>query len=244
MRVPSVLILLFTSILGLTVIPESSSGFSPILSPISFNGRICTNLIPTKCATTTSLQLSNNAADSVGTLKATLDENTTWRLRFALNGVPTTSGNKVGELFNVDVQFILEEGFEPPQGTIQQVLSPAQEENDNKNVQYLKVKSGRWKLSEDPEDRKDGLWVWGLFKEPLYPFMLLQLDTEEYVLPSNNSGDEEEEKNAIEPLSLYAQINHKRDKTTGEVELEAATLNLREIESINADPFGVAKVIL
>jgi hypothetical protein len=201
-------------------------------------------LIPTKCATTTSLQLSNNAADSVGTLKATLDENTTWRLRFALNGVPTTSGNKVGELFNVDVQFILEEGFEPPQGTIQQVLSPAQEENDNKNVQYLKVKSGRWKLSEDPEDRKDGLWVWGLFKEPLYPFMLLQLDTEEYVLPSNNSGDEEEEKNAIEPLSLYAQINHKRDKTTGEVELEAATLNLREIESINADPFGVAKVIL
>lgn len=90
-------------------------------------------------------------------------------------------------------------------------------------MQYLKVTGGRWQLSEDPEDRKDGLWVWGLFKEPLYPFMLLQIETEEYSLVG---GD------AIEPLTLYAQINHKRDKETGEVELEAATLNIREIESI------------
>ena len=164
--------------------------------------------------------------------KATLDENTTWRLRFSLNGVPTTSGRKVGELFVVDVQFILEEGYEPPQGDIKQIIK---ESNDNENVRYLKVTNGRWKLSEDPDDRKDGLWVWGLFKEPLYPFMLLQLETEEYALPG-------EEENAIKPLTLYAQINHKRDKETGEVELEAATLNLREIESIKADPFGAAKV--
>ncbi len=24
--------------------------------------------------------------------------------------------------------------------------------------------SNRWKLSEDPNDRRDGLWIWGLFK--------------------------------------------------------------------------------
>jgi hypothetical protein len=24
--------------------------------------------------------------------------------------------------------------------------------------------SNRWTLSEDPNDRKDGLWIWGLFK--------------------------------------------------------------------------------
>jgi len=165
---------------------------------------------------------------------ATLTEETTWRLRFSLNGVPTKDGRKVGELFNVDVKFIEEEGYEPPQGSIQQIL-PAQEEDgsDSAPVQYLKVTGGRWQLSEDPEDRKDGLWVWGLFKEPLYPFMLLQIETEEYSLVG---GD------AIEPLTLYAQINHKRDKETGEVELEAATLNIREIESIKADPFGAAKV--
>ena len=163
---------------------------------------------------------------------ATLDERTTWRLRFSLNGVPTTKGRKVGEMFVVDVQFIEEEGFEPPQGLVKQILA---ESKENENVRYLKVKSGRWKLSEDPNDRKDGLWVWGLFKEPLYPFMLLQLETEEYKLPGTDE-------NSITPLNLYAQINHKRNKDTGEVELDAATLNLRQVETINADPFGVAKV--
>jgi hypothetical protein len=43
--------------------------------------------------------------------KATLTEDSTWRLRFSLNSVPTKNGRKVGELFNVDVQFIEEEGF-------------------------------------------------------------------------------------------------------------------------------------
>ena len=184
-----------------------------------------------------------SAADPNSSQKATLDENTTWRLRFALNGVPTTNGRTVGELFNVDVQFILEEGFEPPQGIVKQIPKETPKKDDDEtneeqqesNVRYLKVTSGRWKLSEDPNDRKDGLWVWGLFKEPLYPFLLLQLETEEYKLPGK-------EENAIVPLTLYAQINHKRDKSTGEVELDAATLNLREIETINADPFGASKV--
>jgi len=160
--------------------------------------------------------------------------------------VPTKSGRKVGELFVVDVQFIEEEGFEPPQGEIKQILVEDKQDGDDssdsddttsssRNIRYLKVTNGRWKLSEDPNDRKDGLWVWGLFAEPLYPFMLIQLETEEYALPGS-------ENDAITPLTLYAQINHKRDKDTGEVELEAASLNLREVESINADPFGVAKV--
>lgn len=166
--------------------------------------------------------------------KATLTEKSTWRLRFSLNGVPTKNGKKVGELFNVDVQFSEEEGYEPPQGSVKQIF-PNNIEDTSPNVQYLKVTSGRWQLSEDPEDRKDGLWIWGLFKEPQYPFMLLQIETEEYALPGD-AGD------AIQPLKLYAQINHKRDKETGEVELDAATLNIREIEQIKADPFGAAKV--
>lgn len=35
---------------------------------------------------------------------------------------------------------------------------------------------GIWTLSEDKEDRKDGLWVWGLFEEPKYPFLYFYLD--------------------------------------------------------------------
>mmetsp|Transcript_1694 Transcript_1694/g.2523 ORF Transcript_1694/g.2523 Transcript_1694/m.2523 type:complete len:241 (-) Transcript_1694:33-755(-) len=170
---------------------------------------------------------------------ATLSEDTTWRLRFALNGVPTKNGRKVGELFNVDVQFVEEEGYEPPQGEIKQInaepVGGDNEEGTNINIQYLNLTKGRWQLSEDPEDRKDGLWIWGLFKEPQYPFMLFQIETSEYTL----AGPEND---AILPLNLYAQINHKRDKDTGNVELDAAVLNIREIETMKADPFGAAKI--
>merc|ERR1712192_40664 len=164
--------------------------------------------------------------------KATLSAETTWRLRFSLNGVPTKNGRRVGELFNVDVQFIEEDGYEPPQGDIIQIIP---ENSSEDNIQYLIVNGGRWQLSEDPDDRKDGLWVWGLFKEPLYPYLLLQIQTQEYLLAG-------EEKDVICPLTLYAQIRHKRNKETGEVELEAASLNVREIETIKADILGVAKV--
>eukprot|EP00557_Chaetoceros_sp_GSL56_P001056 CAMPEP_0176504588 /NCGR_PEP_ID=MMETSP0200_2-20121128/16021_1 /TAXON_ID=947934 /ORGANISM="Chaetoceros sp., Strain GSL56" /LENGTH=304 /DNA_ID=CAMNT_0017904045 /DNA_START=73 /DNA_END=987 /DNA_ORIENTATION=+ len=174
---------------------------------------------------------SNNNNQAKPLAKATLTEDTTWRLRLSLNGVPTQKGRKVGELLYVDVKFLQEDGYEPPQGTIQQIISSNQQQqqqqqgNDAKTT-YLKINRGRWQLSEDPEDRKDGLWIWGLFKEPLYPFMLLQIETQEYAIPGSSDGD------AIQPLTLYAQINHRRDKNTGQVELDATPLNLREYESV------------
>ena len=178
--------------------------------------------------------------NSKDTQVSTLTEETTWRLRFALNNVPTKSGKKVGELFVAHIQFVEEAGFEPPQGVIKQVFPDKQpeevESNTGQNISpRVKIKSGRWKLSEDPEDRKDGLWVWGLFKEPLYPFMLLQIETDEYPI-SGLEGD------CLKPLVLYAQVNHKRDKGTGNVELGVAALNLREVEKMKADPFGATFV--
>jgi len=172
-----------------------------------------------------------------------LTEDTTWRLRFALNNVPTQNGRKVGELFVVHLQFIEEEGFEPPQGIVRQVFPDGApestdetgESSPNAAAPTAKITGGRWKLSEDPDDRKDGLWIWGLFKEPLYPFLLLQIETGAYPI-DGMEGD------CLKPLVLYAQVDHKRDKGTGEVELGVAALNLREIEQMKADPFGAAKV--
>ena len=46
-----------------------------------------------------------------------------------------------------DVQFEPLDGYEPPQGKI-----------------VGEGITGSYLLSEDPDDRKDGLWVWGLFK--------------------------------------------------------------------------------
>ena len=175
---------------------------------------------------------SKTTTTGLAATKATLTEETTWRLRFSIANAPTSSGRPTGELFNVDVKFIEEPGYEPPQGTIEQIPP------SNTDVPYMKVQQGRWKLSEDPNDRKDGLWIWGLFSEPLYPFLLLSLQTEAYPLIMA----EGEPSNEITPMNLYAQVNHSRDVDSGEVELGATTLNLRQVESIKADPFGAAQV--
>lgn len=79
--------------------------------------------------------------------------------------------------------------------------------------------------------------VWGLFKEPLYPFLLLQFDVEKIPLPG-------EEQDAIKPFRLFAKINHKREEN-GEVKLSSVTdVTIREKETFKADPFGAAKVDL
>lgn len=45
----------------------------------------------------------------------------------------------------------------------------------------------RWTLSEAEDERGAGLWVWGLFKDPLYPFLLLQMDNLGIVSPISSS---------------------------------------------------------
>ena len=153
---------------------------------------------------------------------ATLTKDTTWRIRLVLKNVATESGKKLEELLvNIDGCFIEEEGYEPPQGSFEQ--------SDTTDDQ-LRILQCRWQLSEDPEDRKDGLWVWGLFKEPLYPFMLLRLQTEPLKLQDDT----------VPSLSLYAQIPHQRKD--GQVFLGSTDVNIREMETIKADPFGAAKV--
>ena len=83
-----------------------------------------------------------------------------------------------------------------------------------------------------PTLNQDGLWVWGLFEEPLYPFLLPKFTTDKIPFPGDD-GD------AIDPLALFAQIDHKRDKKTGAT-LSRAELKIREMETVKADLFGVS----
>lgn len=148
----------------------------------------------------------------------------------------------------MQAKFIEEEGYEPPQGEVLQLFSvdaTTDENNTDDEIEkiplpsnsQMTVRSGRWTLSEDPNDRKDSLWIWGLFKEPLYPFMLLQFEVEEIALPG-------EDNDTIKPFKLFAQINHSRGDN-GEVILSSVTdLTVREIETMKADPFGAAKIDL
>lgn len=167
----------------------------------------------------------STAAPLSASTKATLTDETLWKIRFVLKGIETENGKKVDEIFRFDANFLEEEGYEPPQGTLSQISS----EGDR-----IKIKSSYWQLSEDPNDRKDGLWIWGLFKEPLYPFLLLKIQTDSIPL----EGDEDD---VIKPLQLFAQINHRRDSEFGVV-LEATDLKVRQVETIKADPFGAASV--
>jgi hypothetical protein len=166
---------------------------------------------------------------STASALTTLTEDTTWNLRLVLRGAATERGKKVNEIFALSARFVEEEGYEPPQGSLQQVPKL----NDR-----LRITSSRWILSEDPNDRKDGLWVWGLFKEPLYPFLLLQMETARIPLAGDVADDD-----AIVPLKLYAQIRHKREKEVGVI-LEGSQLSVRVVETVKADPFGAAKVDL
>ncbi len=180
--------------------------------------------------TSSSLKQSSEFATSLSaSSQATLTEDTTWDLRFFLQSVPTEKDKKVDELFSAKVQFIEEVGYEPPQGVLKQVYSKDEEPT-------FKIVSSRWQLSEDPNDRKDGLWVWGLFAEPLYPFMLLQIETDPIPLAGETTD-------VIKPLKLFAQLKHKREKGIGVV-LSGGALNIREAETFKADPFGAASVTL
>lgn len=177
----------------------------------------------------TALSMAETSAD---VKKTTLTDETKWRLRLLLNDVTTTKGKKLeGQLFVLEGNFIEEEGYEPPQGLFRTTAKQIEDGDVEASIggMALDVSNGRWKLSEDPDDPKDGLWIWGLFKEPLYPYMLLQMETKELALPS--SGDEEDN-DSIPALKLYAQINHIRDKDEGGVELKTANLNVRILEQI------------
>ena len=169
--------------------------------------------------------------------QATLTQDTLWKLRLVLRGVATAKGKKVDEIFVISGSFMEEEGYEPPQGYFVQQLSSSKQGDDNGSNERLKIVKSRWQLSEDPADRKDGLWIWGLFKEPLHPFMLLQLETAAVPL----AGRTDDDKDFILPLQLYAQVNHKRKD--GAVLLDGTTeVKVRQMETINADPFGASKV--
>jgi hypothetical protein len=199
---------------------------------------------------------SSSDATGVGgatTATTTLTEETTWRLRLLLRDVITTSGRRLdggAALFVVEGSFVEEEGYEPPQGRFRPIVGRGGEDpaagDGGRGAAgggagtTLEVVDSRWKLSEDPDDPKDGLWIWGLFKEPLYPYMLLSMETRELSLPSSMDGENDD---SIPALKLYARIPHARNGGNGGgkgkdraggggVELKTANLNVRVLEQI------------
>lgn len=129
-----------------------------------------------------------------------------WRLNFNL---PRANTNAV-----VSARFADEEGFEPPQGRVLFETGDGLRE------------VGRWQLSEDPNERKDGLWVWGLFAEPLYPFLLMTIPSEAVGLPEGGL--------------LACQVGHKSRPEETQL-LTRGIVSSRKRESIGADLVGLSR---
>jgi len=131
------------------------------------------------------------------------------------------------------VRFIEDRGFEPPQGKVFV-------EDDVSGLCACTERgfAGTWTLSEDKNDRKDGLWVWGLFEEPKYPFLYFYLNVfDSLVLPS---GEEEPlfEGEGVPNNRLELRFSHSRDEASS-VQLTAGEVAFKLTEMVSTDPFGI-----
>ena len=177
------ILLLITAAAAASFVISKVSSFA--VAPIILNGKHSNNnyvLTPpstgslnNKIVTLSALSASSSATSSM----ATLTEETTWNFRMALSNLPTEKGKKAGVdgIFAIQAKFIEEPGYEPPQGIIQQIFEVSASSSEEEVVEVatttpeegvdtaslptttqMTIKSGRWTLSEDPNDRKDSLW--------------------------------------------------------------------------------------
>ena len=171
------------------------------------------------------------------TTEASLTAATLWRLSLSLkkegSSAPATD-------VTVNLRFEEEPGYEPPQGQL--IVDSCIPEGA---LQCGQPPRGRqlWKLSEDPNDPKDSLWIWGLFKEPLYPFILFSLGV--------CSGSELA---LADGSRLFLQCTHKGDGgltalTTGDVSIRVPTeqnadlVGLSQFTYQEPVPFGSARFL-
>ena len=86
-----------------------------------------------------------------------------------LENLPTVKGKRANGIYVVQAKFIEEEGYEPPQGVLEQCViekdaaddKTTDREGDKTSIPsspQMNIRTGRWTLSEDPNDRKDSLW--------------------------------------------------------------------------------------
>jgi len=158
---------------------------------------------------------------------ATLTQATEWKLVCQLTGPPNEEG-----VFPPAVEvackviFTEDEGYEPPQGPMQLI-----------NSNYLGSNQAFWKLDEDPSAEgfdKAGFWIWGLFEEPKYPFILLQMQVTKDIQLADG---------VVPAGIIYGQGKVTRDKEQG-VTLTDGVLTLREPVKMKVDLLGLSEGIL
>jgi len=136
-----------------------------------------------------------------------------------------------------NVRFVEDRGYEPPQGR----LFVEDDFNGLIRVDDKGYSTFSWTLSEDKDDRKDGLWVYGLWKEPKYPFLYFSIGIfESVVLP--NGEEELIWGKGVPGSKLSIRFNHEITKEMGTT-LSNPMMMYKESEFMKADPLGVGGVV-
>jgi len=172
---------------------------------------------------------SSSSNQEVSPTIPTLDQRTRWQLSLALKG-PTMSESLRADL---TLRFVERQGYEPPQGYIFV-------ERDSVGLLLVDEKGyadAKWTLSEDKNDRKWGLWIWGLFEEPLYPYIYFSLG-----LKSPKGPDGEALPWAwIDRQRLDFRFNHARKE--GAAVLSDGMMTYKTVEMVQADPLGLGGMV-
>ena len=165
---------------------------------------------------------------------SSLTSESTWRLQFEFFSGKDPAATAPDRTVSAKVKFVLDEGYEPPQGIVEiledddDVFAPART-NATTGVQM----NNRWSLEEDPNERKAGLWIWGLFSEPLYPYLLFSMDV--------NRVEVAEGGYHVPAGPVFAQMKHARGSKQGCV-LTEGTLSFKVTKTYQADLVGLSKV--
>ena len=163
-----------------------------------------------------------------------LTSESTWRVQFEFFSGKDASCITPDRVVKTMVKFAVDEGYEPPQGIIEIVEDAegifAKPETNASGIQT----SHRWRLEEDPNEKKAGLWIWGLFEDPLYPFLLFSLDV-------NRIDVADEGKFYIPSGTLFAEMKHARGSKQGLV-LTDGVLSFKVTKTYQADLVGLSKV--
>ena len=139
---------------------------------------------------------------------------------------------------SIRARFVEARGYEPPSGRVFI-------EDDYNGL--IKVDengyAGSWTLSEDKEDRKDGLWIWGLFKEPKYPFLYFTLGAYNTTINARTNDEEPIFGGlGIPNEKLYIRFDHNVSPDRNH-RLSNGRVEFKESEFVKADPFGVGGTV-
>jgi len=164
---------------------------------------------------------------------ATLDGNTLWRLAIRLEKPGSKSIEAV-----VRLRFVEDRGYEPPQGRIFV-------EDDFYGMIKVDDKgyASRWMLSEDKNDRKDGLWIWGLFEEPKYPYLYFSLFVFKSIILASGLEEPIFGGDGVPGDRLNFRFSHFRNDPAKGAELTVGEMTYDFAETFQADPFGLGGTV-